>query len=598
MPTRRLVRALAFVAALLAGAAPAQTIESVLAPGPVIQGHAKNEHDCKSCHSRFDRAAQDALCTECHKDVGADIRQHTGYHGRRESQPACRSCHAEHRGRDAHIAAFDQKAFDHRITDFPLADKHVGVDCAKCHVAGKRWREAPQACIGCHTKDDVHKGGLGRRCDECHNARSWKETSFDHDKKTRFPLKDKHAEAKCDKCHVDGRYKDTPRTCIGCHRKDDEHKGAYGEKCETCHGAKGWKPSTFNHDTDTHYALKDKHRSVKCASCHTGPLYTHKLGTACIDCHRKDDKHRNTLGERCESCHVERGWKEAPGFDHDKSRFPLRGAHASTKVVCKDCHADPLYRNTPRECIGCHRKDDRHQGNLGERCADCHVERDWKTTTGFDHQKTKFPLRNAHAAATVKCRDCHETLRDFHGTALECNACHRRDDRHEASLGTKCEACHDDRHWTIARYDHSRTRFPLAGGHLVVRCASCHASLRFRDVPSDCLGCHRKDDHHQASLGTRCDSCHSVRAWPLWTFDHDRATKYALEGRHRSTRCEACHTQPAPPGKPIAAVGSDCLACHRKDDAHDGRFGRRCETCHTPQAWRTLRPATAGRPRD
>ena len=77
------------------GLAQAQTLESVLAPGPVIQGHVKTEHDCKGCHARFDRAAQDGLCTSCHKDVGEDIRQHQGYHGKREPRQACRSCHTE-----------------------------------------------------------------------------------------------------------------------------------------------------------------------------------------------------------------------------------------------------------------------------------------------------------------------------------------------------------------------------------------------------------------------------------------------------------------------------------------------------------------------
>jgi hypothetical protein len=598
MPTEIIRWLLAALCCCLAIAAPAQTIESVLAPGPVIQGHVKVEHECKACHSRFDRAAQDGLCVECHKDVGQDIRQRAGYHGHRDSQPSCKSCHGEHRGRNAQLAAFDTKTFDHRATDFELHDKHTTVECSKCHLPGKRWREAAGTCVGCHVKDDVHKNGLGRRCEDCHNAHSWRETNFDHDKKTRFSLAGKHAEKKCDDCHANGHYKDTPRTCIGCHKKDDDdkgHKGQYGEKCETCHGVKTWKPSNFNHDTDTKYALKDKHRSVKCATCHTGPIYRDKLGTACWDCHAKDDKHKETLGRRCVDCHTERGWKDPPGFDHAKSRFPLRGAHALAKVTCKDCHADQLYRNAPRECIGCHKKDDRHQGSLGETCVDCHTEKDWKAT-GFDHERTKFQLRNAHAARTVKCQDCHENHRAYRRTPTDCLSCHKRDDRHDGTLGIKCESCHDDRSWRVQRFDHSHARFTLAGRHVVVPCEQCHLSLRFREAPRDCLGCHRKDDRHKASQGPLCESCHNVRSWALWTFDHDRATKYVLEGKHRTARCEACHTQPAPRGRPTAPLPSDCLSCHRQDDAHEGRFGRRCDNCHTPQAWKQLRPGTAGRP--
>ena len=39
----------------------AQTIESVLRPGDVIQGTPSGKRIAKSCHVKFDRAAQDRL---------------------------------------------------------------------------------------------------------------------------------------------------------------------------------------------------------------------------------------------------------------------------------------------------------------------------------------------------------------------------------------------------------------------------------------------------------------------------------------------------------------------------------------------------------
>jgi hypothetical protein len=593
-------RLLVLLCLLAAGAAPAQTIESVLSPGPVIEGHAKTEHDCKACHLRFDRNAQDGLCTACHKEVGQDVRGRTGWHGRQDQAQPCRACHTDHKGRAEKVAAFDTRTFDHGKTDYALRDKHSGVECKQCHLPAKRWREATATCVGCHKKDDEqkgHKGGLGSQCEDCHTPKDWKTTVFDHGK-TRFALSGKHVDTKCDGCHATHRYKDTPRTCIGCHRKDDGdkgHKGQYGEKCESCHNAKAWKPSTFNHDTATRYALKDKHREVKCAACHTTmPLYGHKTGTACIDCHKKDDKHKETLGTKCGDCHTEKGWKEPPHFDHAKSRFPLLGAHV--KTACKDCHKDQLFRQTPGECVDCHKKDDKHQGNLGVRCADCHGEVNWKPLPGkFDHSKTRFPLRNAHGARSVKCQDCHESQRNYRGLATTCISCHKRDDRHEGTLGERCESCHTDVNWRVARFDHAATRYPLAGRHLVVACKSCHQSLRYREAPRDCTGCHRKDDTHKATLGVQCESCHNVRAWALWDFDHDRGTNYRLEGKHRKLRCDACHSQPAPVGRKAAPVGRDCMACHRKDDVHEGRFGRRCEQCHGNDDWKRLKQATAPR---
>lgn len=587
MGWRRLLWVVIALACAMVGAR-AQTFESVLSPGPIIKGHAKVEHDCKACHVRFDRAAQDGLCMDCHKDIGHDVRRHEGFHGRLKPQP-CRTCHTDHRGAEARIAEFDRKAFDHRQTDFVLRDKHQSVECAKCHVAGKRWREAALDCVGCHRKDDVHKDGLGAKCADCHNERKWKEADFDHDRKTRFALAGKHHEAKCDACHAKGRYKDTPRTCIGCHKKDDEHKGSYGEKCESCHGVKAWKPSSFNHDTDTKYALKGKHRQIKCADCHTAPLYRAKLGQECIDCHRKDDKHKETLGKDCASCHGERSWKEPPKFDHEQTRFPLLGKHAKTE--CKDCHKDQLYRQTPSQCIECHRKDDKHAGNLGTACAECHVERDWKTTTGrFDHQRTKFPLRNAHAATKVKCADCHRDLKSMRRTPLDCLSCHRKDDKHEGTLGTRCEQCHDDTTWRVAGFDHARSKFPLIGRHMGVKCNDCHKTQRYKEAPSDCWSCHQKDDVHKRVYGTACEGCHHARAWTLWSFDHARRTQWPLRGAHAKVRCDACHVSPAPAGKRAATLDQTCVACHRRDDVHDGAFGSRCDQCHVQDNWKQLRP--------
>ncbi len=658
----RVLRALVGLAACwLAAVLPvqAQSLESVLRPGDLVRSHAKWDDECSACHVRFDRNAQNERCMDCHKDIGADVRQHSGMHGRLKPQP-CRACHTDHKGRDARIAPLDTQRFDHTQTDYLLRGKHRSVDCAKCHTTGRKYSQAPQECNACHRKDDPHKGALGSACADCHQEGDWKKTIFDHDK-TRFALTGKHVEAKCADCHKTTAYKEAPRQCIGCHRKDDDgakgHRGRFGEKCDSCHGTKAWKPAQFNHDTDTKYALRGKHRTATCLSCHTGPLFRDKLGSACVDCHRKDDKHEGNLGRECQACHVESDWKATARFDHDRTRFALLGKHRD--VRCEDCHRDRKYKDTatecvachrkddkhqpslgeacqschverdwkdvarfdhsktrfallgkhqqapcdgchkrgptgtrfrdaPRDCIGCHRQDDKHEGTLGTACGDCHVERDWKTTSRFDHQRTRFALRNAHARREVACKDCHADLRSFRNIDRECIACHKKDDKHEAQLGTRCDSCHDDTRWKDARFDHAKARFPLRGRHLVVACADCHKTLRYHDAARDCDGCHRKDDKHALKYGTACESCHNTRSWKLWTFDHDRRSRFKLDGAHVQVACERCHTQPAPRGRPVADVGGTCLACHQRDDRHDGAFGAQCERCHTTANWRQI----------
>jgi hypothetical protein len=570
--------------------AHSQTLESVLAPGKVIQGHAKVENDCSACHVRFDRNAQDGRCLECHKDVGTDMRNGAGYHGRLKPQ-VCRSCHTDHKGRDAKIVVLNEKQFDHALTDFALRGKHQKTECAKCHVPPQKYRDAAQECNTCHKKDDVHKGGLGPKCADCHTEENWKEVKFDHSK-TRFALTGKHADIKCIDCHKNNKYKDTVRTCIGCHKKDDDgakgHKGLYGEKCESCHGTKAWKPSTFNHDKETKYALLGKHKTTPCKDCHTGHLYKDKLTQECYACHRRDDKHKGSLGKACGECHSEAGWKERTKFDHDKTDFPLLGQHA--KVECKDCHKSTDFKEAPKECIGCHRKDDKHEKTLGEKCGDCHNERDWKTTQGrFDHDRTKFKLRNAHASPEkIKCDACHKDLRSFRKTPLDCLSCHKKDDKHEGQQGKACEKCHNDVSWKVDSFDHARTHFPLTGRHLVAKCKDCHLTPRYQDAPRDCYGCHRRADKHKLKFGERCESCHNTRGWSVWDFDHDKRTKFKLDGAHRKVSCETCHKEAAAKGKDVGPIAAICVSCHRRDDAHDGQFGPRCDQCHTTTDWKKI----------
>ena len=574
----------------LVGLAPAsaQNIESVLRPGELIQGHAKWEEECTKCHVRFERAGQDRLCMDCHKDVGQDMRERTGYHGRLKPQ-ACRACHTDHKGRTARVVELDKKQFDHAQTDYLLRGKHRQVECAKCHEPKKKYSQAPQDCNACHRKDDVHKGALGVKCADCHGESDWKEAKFDHEK-THFPLAGKHADVKCADCHKNAKYKDLPHTCIACHKIDDDrkgHKGLYGERCDTCHGTKAWKPSTFNHDNDTKFALRGKHRATKCADCHTGNLYKNKLGSACADCHKKDDKHKGSLGRECVACHTERDWKETGKFDHDKTQFPLLGKHHDVK--CADCHKTTNFKDAAKDCYSCHKKDDKHEANLGAKCQDCHVERDWKTTTRFDHDKSRFQLRNAHAVKKVLCKDCHVDLKHFRDIPMDCLACHKKDDKHEGQEGSKCETCHNDRDWKTTRFDHALARFALVGKHAAVKCKDCHATLRYKDAPRDCYSCHKKDDKHKLKFSVACESCHNARNWGIWDYDHARRAKYPLDGAHAKVACEKCHTQPAGAGKNAAEVGNTCIACHRRDDTHDGAFGPVCEQCHYSDRWKRIR---------
>ncbi|TXT23229.1 MAG: Cytochrome C family protein [Gallionellaceae bacterium] len=589
-------RQLALACFLFMGAlqAHAGSVNDLLSPGKMIRGHAKYESDCGKCHKRFDKAAQSGLCADCHKEVKKDLAEKRGYHGLAKDEKECKECHTEHKGREASIVLFDEEKFDHERADFLLKGGHADekVRCKDCHVSGKKYREAPATCNSCHKKDDKHKGELGADCAKCHGEQDWKTTSFDHDKTT-YPLAGKHADVKCKSCHIPEKYKGAPKQCASCHKKDDDkaHQGKFGQKCESCHSEKGWKEILFDHDKKTKYPLLWKHRDAKCTACHKGDAYKERLQTTCAACHKRDDDkaHKGNFGQKCESCHAEKGWKEIL-FDHDKkTKYPLLWKHRDAK--CTACHKGDAYKEKLQTgCATCHKKDDdkAHKGNFGQKCESCHAEKGWKEIL-FDHdKKTKYPLLWKHRDA--KCTACHKG--DIYKEKLQssCIACHQKDDKHKGQEGKKCESCHDEKTWTKAKFDHRQSRFPLTGKHIQTECKKCHAAPTFKDAKSDCWSCHEKQDTHKRRLGLLCEICHNARDWKVWDFDHDK-TRFKLEGGHKKIGCYDCHQKPES-GK--INLPATCGGCHDKDDVHDGSFGRQCERCHDASLWKNIR--AGGRP--
>ena len=566
----------------------ADNVETVLMPGQVIEGHAKWEEDCTQCHKRFDKAAMNTLCQDCHKDIRKDVEQKQGSHGRFKEQRECKECHTDHKGRTENIAPITGQTFDHERTDFPLRGVHADakkVECKACHTPKVKYRDAPSDCYACHKKDDKHTGKVGSACASCHTDRNWKEIRFNHDK-TRYKLRNKHVEVPCKDCHGNDRYRETPIDCYSCHKKDDKHKGQEGTKCEECHDDRSWKKTPFDHNK-ARFPLMGKHAKVGCKNCHVTPAFK-DAPLDCYSCHKKDDRHKGAYGEKCETCHAESDWKTIT-FDHDlHSRYPLRGRHIST--TCESCHKGHLYKDkTPADCNACHKKDDKHKGQFTVRCESCHTERDWKLML-FEHNRdTAYLLQGYHQKTA--CGGCHKGMLYKDKTPTDCYACHKKDDIHRSNFGAKCEKCHDEQQWRMIAFDHNRdTKYALLGKHRTATCESCHTGRLYQDTtPTDCYACHKKDDVHRRRLGTECQDCHSIRDWKLWDFDHDTRTRFRLDGSHRGLDCYACHTERT--DKKVKS-SSSCVSCHKKDDKHEGSFGQQCDRCHETTLWKTIKPGT------
>jgi hypothetical protein len=417
------------------------------------------------------------------------------------------------------------------------------------------------------------------------------------------PVIEGHAklEKDCGNCHEPFSRKSQTRLCLACHKEiatdrlarrgfHARQQDAAKQECTHCHtDHKGRNADivqldreTFNH-AFTNFELRDAHKAVQCGSCHAQTIKFRNAPGRCFDCHKASDPHKGRLGETCDNCHAETAWRRVKPFDHDKTKFPLQGAHRT--VICSACHIGERYKGIGTACVDCHRIQDVHAGRYGAKCETCHDQNKWSTVR-FDHDRaTKFPLRAAHAK--VKCDTCHtgDLYRDK--LATTCISCHRKDDRHEGQLGVRCERCHTEASWRrITSFDHDVTRFPLIGRHAVVPCEECHRSLRFKGTPLNCASCH-PDQHHEGRLGrgANCALCHNPNSWTRWRFDHDTQTRYPLTGAHRGLNCPVCHVT-----KNVAkiALPTDCYSCHRQDDAHRGSFGQACERCHTTSSFKQV----------
>lgn len=502
-------------------------MEKSLMPGELSAAHARFEDSCTDCHKFFGQEHQNKLCLDCHdhKNVADDINKGKGYHGRIPGvkEKPCRFCHSEHKGRKHSIVLLDKQTFDHRLTDFPLRGRHGDAPCQACHNKDKKtgkarpYHAAPRQCVKCHKEDDAHDGRLGKQCGSCHAQTRWQDFRFDHSV-TKFKLAGKHKGVECRLCHPQDRYGGVPKQCVACHKGDDKHKGQFGKKCQDCHSESGWSSQQFDHNKDTDFSLKARHKAVACQQCHRSEGYKKnakkkikKLNTRCYACHRLQDEHKGRYGRKCRSCHTVKGWQKVI-FKHQKTDFPLKGRHK--KVACDDCHPGILYKEELKtDCFSCHREDDVHREKQGKNCQDCHNEKGWQHKVAFDHNLAKFPLLGAHAA--LACEECHDSG-TFRDTKAACAACHRDDDVHERSLGPKCARCHYVGDWKAWSFDHDKqTDFELTGKHKGITCKACHREPveDEMDMPNDCQDCHLQDDAHDGEFGRRCQRCHNTESF-------------------------------------------------------------------------------------
>ena len=315
--------------------------------------------------------------------------------------------------------------------------------------------------------------------------------------------------------------------------------------------------------------------------------------------------HGPALNIPCENCHTSLSWKpirSIPEFEHDKTRYPLRGMHE--KVACTQCHVKLVFTNVGQKCSDCHA--DIHRAQFGSNCESCHTVKGWNVTVqAIRNHQNRFPLIGAHAA--VDCESCHTgaATGQFQGLSTQCYSCHAKDfktatnpNHVTAGFSTSCETCHGTNTWLDAKFDHASVGFPLTNAHADPPrvCLDCHINNNYSLASTACATCHLKDfqgatnpNHVAGGFSQTCQTCHTTIAWQPATFDHT-SVGFPLTNAHADPPrvCLDCHIN-----NNYNLTTTACSSCHLKDyntataplNHVQMGFPTACESCHDTVVW-------------
>jgi hypothetical protein len=393
------------------------------------------------------------------------------------------------------------------------------------------------------------------------HAQSALTTSFNHFS-TGFPLTGTHAGVPCASCHVNGRFKNTPTQCIGCHNTmtapgEPQSHPKTTNRCESCHLTSTWRDMQF---------MDHAQATGPCASCHNGKL---ALG--------KSNNHIATAAP-CGNCHrntVSFAGATAPA----DTPAPNAGASPAT--------APPAVAAPPAAAANTARPNMSHPGVING-CATSH------TGVAAPGKPSNHTVTNA------PCENCHKSTVTFAGALMNhaglianCASCHNggaatgKPAKHIIT-NAPCETCHKSTvAFAGARVDHTRITATCAschnGGaatgkpakHIITNapCETCHKStvafagarVDHTRITATCASCHngtmnegKPPRHFLTALS--CDTCHRTAAWTPASYRH-ASPAYVNHGA--GLGCSSCHVSNAQiVNWKFPAFRPGCASCH------------------------------------
>jgi hypothetical protein len=497
---------------------------------------------CKACHKSLEFSKTQTDCYVCHNDMHQQTLGND-----------CGRCHTPNSWLVTNITQL------HQQSRFPLIGPHITADCKACHTnlgtsipssSLLRFDQLGVECYDCHkanysatTAPNHAQSNYSTNCTDCHNINSfsWSGAGINHNF---FPLEGGHDISDCNKCHTSGTFSKIPSECVSCHQSD--YNGTnnpnhttlnFSTVCNECHSLNpGWKPAEYrNHDATSFPIYSGTHNGEwnSCSDCHTNPS-NYAIYTCTSTCHPQtemNDSHSGVSGyeyisESCFACHPSGSAEGA--FDHNKSAFPLTGAHTTTD--CASCHTSG-YAGTSNVCASCHTTNynqttnpNHTTTNISNDCAACHTTNPGWNPATFATHNNYYVLEGAHAPIANECATCHNG--NYNNTPNTCAGCHMSDynkttdpNHAVAQFPTACETCHTQTAWTPSTFNHDGLYFPIYSGkhrNQWNTCAECHTNPSNFTVFTCTTSCHPQsttNSNHQEVSGysynsNACYSCH------------------------------------------------------------------------------------------
>ncbi|NQT63268.1 MAG: hypothetical protein HQ556_09960 [Candidatus Marinimicrobia bacterium] len=283
------------------------------------------------------------------------------------------------------------------------------------------------------------------------------------------------------------------------HRKH-AHMSRMGDGCNTCHHYADdeiYDPCADCHTNDPKDLASGLpslnaafHR--KCLSCHRGWNASNVCGT----CHLQQSQSSEGVAEPSNSPQKTYSYPEVVNFQTPEQertrvtfrhkqhvemfRFKCESCHRDED--CKTCHGSQQIETTISSELSTHHFpcSQCHDTLKEPGCEKCHQN---KTTPGFTHEMTTFPLKSFHSSRD--CTNCHDPNTPVKKLDKTCTGCH-----HNFELGS---------------FDHAATGLVLELGHEELDCFDCHLDDDF-SKPPDCVECHEDEMKFPTDLpGTRLD---------------------------------------------------------------------------------------------